>query len=154
MSMDVGKILDHICKSTNHFDTLGLAAQRETCSTNDVTKAYRRLAARIHPDKCSDARAKDAFDKINQASKILGNESLLKKLQDKFQRKETKGSSSLTEQAQRDAIHTQYLRKQKEREERREYKEKERVNLKRQNEEILLNQKKWKAHQQRSVYRQ
>ena len=154
MSVNVAQILDHVCKSTNHFDTLGLTAQRETCTTADVTKAYRRLAARIHPDKCTDLRAKDAFDKINQASKVLGSEEVLKKLQAKFLRKDSGVSDGASEQARRDAIHTQYLRKQRERDERKEHREKEKENLKRQNEEIMLNQKKWKAHQQRSVYRQ
>ncbi|KNH05332.1 chaperone regulator [Perkinsela sp. CCAP 1560/4] len=154
MSVDTQKILEHIVQATNHFDTLGLGAQRQTCTTTDVVKAYRRLAARIHPDKCADDRAKEAFDKVNQASKVLGNEALLKKLQSKFQKGPlgAEGSSNASE-AQRSAIHAQHLRRQSEREERRARKEVERVNAKRQNEEILVNQKKWKAHQQSMMSR-
>uniref|UniRef100_A0A7S4KFN5 J domain-containing protein n=1 Tax=Paramoeba aestuarina TaxID=180227 RepID=A0A7S4KFN5_9EUKA len=153
MSVDVGKIIDHISKSTNHFDTLGLSAQKETCTTKDVIKAYRKLAARIHPDKCTDPRAKDVFDKVNQASKILSNEAVLKKLQAKFSQtaEERDENQSRAAEAHRANVHAQILRKQKEREERKAAKEIERANLKRQNEEIMVNQKKWKAHQQNMI---
>ena len=43
-------------------------------SSKQVKVAYRTMAKRIHPDKNKDARAEDAFDLLQEAHEILGNE--------------------------------------------------------------------------------
>ena len=43
---------------------LGLST---TCTEEEVQKAYRRLALRIHPDKCKAPKAQDAFAELDMA---------------------------------------------------------------------------------------
>ncbi len=41
------------------------------CTVAEVRRAYRRLAAGLHPDKCSAAGAKDAFIKLTASYNAL-----------------------------------------------------------------------------------
>jgi hypothetical protein len=47
-------------------------------SSKQVKLAYRTQAKRIHPDKNKDARAEDAFDALQEAHEILGNDATKK----------------------------------------------------------------------------
>lgn len=41
------------------------------CTAVEVRKAYRRLAASLHPDKCTEAGAQEAFIRVADAYKAL-----------------------------------------------------------------------------------
>ena len=42
-----------------------------SCTSADVSKAYRRLSVVVHPDKNPGEEARTAFDQLNQAHKAL-----------------------------------------------------------------------------------
>jgi len=53
------------------FDLLGLS---ESASAADVRRAFWRLSLLVHPDKCSHARAADAFAALSAAKEALADE--------------------------------------------------------------------------------
>lgn len=57
---------------TDFYQALGVAAD---ASAKDVTKAYRKLARELHPDKNpGDASAEERFKKVSAAYHVLGDE--------------------------------------------------------------------------------
>ena len=42
-----------------------------TASEEDIKKSYRNFSIILHPDKCKDERARDAFTIVEQAHKTL-----------------------------------------------------------------------------------
>eukprot|EP01084_Bolivina_argentea_P168253 291830_1 len=72
----IRRILD----AKNHFQLLGIDAEPETITVEEVKKAYRRLAAVVHPDKCKHPDAREAFDSLGKANHLLGDEEMLAKL--------------------------------------------------------------------------
>ena len=57
-----------ILESKTHYETLSI---EKTASMEEIKKAYRKLALRFHPDKCSAPKADEAFKKISKAFKVL-----------------------------------------------------------------------------------
>ncbi|KAL1522285.1 hypothetical protein AB1Y20_017278 [Prymnesium parvum] len=49
--------------SKSHYQVLGVASD---CTRGEAKKAFHRLALRLHPDKCSQTMAEDAFKKLEQ----------------------------------------------------------------------------------------
>jgi len=57
-------------EDASHYDVLGV----ETSATDrDIKVAYRDIAALIHPDKCSEENATEAFKKVNEANEVLSD---------------------------------------------------------------------------------
>lgn len=57
--------------SNSLYDTLGVD---KTATSEDIKKAYRRLARKYHPDINKDPQAEDKFKEINAAYEILSDE--------------------------------------------------------------------------------
>lgn len=65
--------LDIIGKDKHEF--YEMLKIEKTASDNDIKKAYRKLAVKLHPDKNRHPRASEAFKKINRAFEVLSDES-------------------------------------------------------------------------------
>ena len=68
---DQPNVLERILKGKSHFERLGLEARQYTSS--EVRKAYRGVAIKVHPDKCSDPQATEAFQILSEAFDVLSN---------------------------------------------------------------------------------
>ena len=55
----------------DYFQVLGL---KRDASSDEIKKAYRKLALRLHPDKCSCDGADGAFKKVSTAYACLSDE--------------------------------------------------------------------------------
>ncbi|CAJ1341694.1 unnamed protein product [Effrenium voratum] len=64
--------VERILSAANLFARLELAV--ELVDVANVRSHYRRLALAVHPDKCSDAKAKDAFQALSEAFEKLSSE--------------------------------------------------------------------------------
>lgn len=53
------------------YDTLGVS---KTASSDEIKKAYRRLARKYHPDINKEPGAEEKFKEINAAYEILSDE--------------------------------------------------------------------------------
>lgn len=54
----------------NYYAILGL---EKSASEDEIKKAYRKLALRLHPDKCKEAGAEEAFKRVNEAFSVLSD---------------------------------------------------------------------------------
>lgn len=55
----------------NYYDILGV---NKTASQDEIKKAYRKLAMKLHPDHNTDANAKEKFAEVNEAYSVLSDE--------------------------------------------------------------------------------
>jgi hypothetical protein len=55
----------------DHYDVLGISRGDSTAET--IKKAYRKLAFKLHPDKCTDEGAREAFVKVAHAFSVLND---------------------------------------------------------------------------------
>merc|ERR1719502_806328 len=60
------------CKEEDYYIILGV---ENHASVRDITKAYRKLALKYHPDRngCDTARAEEKFKVIAEAYRVLSN---------------------------------------------------------------------------------
>ncbi|OQS05283.1 DnaJ subfamily B protein [Thraustotheca clavata] len=65
------KIVQAIKACKNHYDVLGVA---KTADENEIKKAYRKLALKLHPDKNSAPGAEDAFKAVGKAFTVLSDD--------------------------------------------------------------------------------
>ena len=64
----------------DYYKVLGL---NKNATTEEIKKAYRKLAREFHPDKNPDAQAKQKFQQINEANEVLSDPEKRKKF-DKY----------------------------------------------------------------------
>lgn len=57
-------------KKKNYYEILGL---QESCSQDDIKKAYKRLAMKYHPDRNKSDNAEEKFKEINEANSVLSD---------------------------------------------------------------------------------
>ncbi|GBG75538.1 hypothetical protein CBR_g20169 [Chara braunii] len=62
-----------ICGSSNYYEMLGLEKE---ATDEDVKKAYRKLALKLHPDKNKAPGAEEAFKKVSKAFQCLSDADL------------------------------------------------------------------------------
>ncbi|CDO94168.1 unnamed protein product [Kluyveromyces dobzhanskii CBS 2104] len=65
--------LDIISKDKHEF--YEMLRVEKSASENDIKKAYRKLAIKLHPDKNRHPRASEAFKKVNRAFEVLSDDS-------------------------------------------------------------------------------
>ena len=72
-----------ILNAKDHFQVLGLPARR--CGGTELRKAYRSIALRVHPDKCDEEGALDAFRRLQEAFAVLNDPALHARYAQKLQ---------------------------------------------------------------------
>ena len=63
--------ISQILRASNHYQVLGVS---KTSTTTEIKTAYRKLASKVHPDRCKEEKATEAFQKLSQAYQILSDE--------------------------------------------------------------------------------
>jgi DnaJ family protein B protein 12 len=63
-------IIKRVSSTTNYYKILGISS---SASEEEVKKAYKKLALKLHPDKCKLPGAEEAFKKLAGAFNCLGN---------------------------------------------------------------------------------
>ena len=64
------ELIDKINGEENYFTILGVARD---ASDSEIKKAYRKLALKLHPDKCREPGAEDAYKKVGAAYHCLSD---------------------------------------------------------------------------------
>jgi curved DNA-binding protein CbpA len=64
------KVCSDVLKKTNYYEILGVDKK---ANENDIKKAYRKLALRLHPDKNNAPKATDAFKKVSVSYACLSD---------------------------------------------------------------------------------
>lgn len=67
---EVGAEIRRICSSKDFYQILRV---ENSCKEEDLKKAYRKLAIKLHPDKCQLTGAEDAFKKVSTAFSCLND---------------------------------------------------------------------------------
>mmetsp|Transcript_27771 Transcript_27771/g.38377 ORF Transcript_27771/g.38377 Transcript_27771/m.38377 type:complete len:369 (-) Transcript_27771:497-1603(-) len=62
--------VQNILRTSNYYDVLGIP---KNASDDDIKKAYRKLALKLHPDKNKAPNADEAFKKVSKAFDCLSN---------------------------------------------------------------------------------
>lgn len=64
-------IVREIKRKKDYYEILGV---EESCSVEDIRKAYRKLSLKVHPDKNKAPGAEEAFKAVSKAFQCLSNE--------------------------------------------------------------------------------
>lgn len=65
------QMIARVLQAASHYEILGVDAK---ASAKDIKVAYRDLACLVHPDKCSEEGAAEAFKKVNEAHETLSDD--------------------------------------------------------------------------------
>ena len=65
------QMIARVLQGTSHYEVLGIET---TATKRDVKAAYRDLACLLHPDKCAETDAAEAFKKVNEAQETLSDD--------------------------------------------------------------------------------
>ena len=63
-----------VLNAKNHFEVFGLPPRQ--CGGSELRKAYKQTALKVHPDKCEDQRAIEAFRRLQEAFAVLSDPQL------------------------------------------------------------------------------
>ena len=69
---EVSEEVQRIIKTKDLYEVLRVD---KNCSNDDLKRSYRKLAAKVHPDRCKDPKATEAFQKVSHAYQTLSDES-------------------------------------------------------------------------------
>merc|ERR1719265_1598458 len=67
---EAGKEIRRICGCKDFYEILKV---QRSAKEDDLKKAYRKLAIKLHPDKCQLTGAEDAFKKVSTAFSCLND---------------------------------------------------------------------------------
>ncbi|GAB5358734.1 hypothetical protein AAMO2058_000484000 [Amorphochlora amoebiformis] len=67
---DISGLIRRINSFEDYYDILGVS---KDSTENELKKAYRKLALKLHPDKCSEQGSEDAFKKVGAAYHCLSD---------------------------------------------------------------------------------
>merc|ERR1719498_1844923 len=70
---EIGKEIRRICNCKDYYEILQV---QRTCKEEDLKKAYKKLAIKLHPDKCRLTGAEEAFKKVSTAFSCLNDAKL------------------------------------------------------------------------------
>ena len=68
---DADALIRRIQNAQDFYDTLGVSRD---AGEDEIKKAYRKLALKLHPDKNSSPGAEDAFKRVSRAFDVLSDE--------------------------------------------------------------------------------
>jgi curved DNA-binding protein CbpA len=68
---ETGGAVERILACSNHFEVFDIPPVAVDVAT--ITKLYRRLALKVHPDKCKHADGSEAFRRVAEAYGVLGD---------------------------------------------------------------------------------
>jgi DnaJ-class molecular chaperone len=68
---------------STQFELYNVLGVQPNATTDEIKKAYKKIALKCHPDKCQDQSASEQFQIVNQAYEILSNEEK-RSIYDKF----------------------------------------------------------------------
>mmetsp|Transcript_24250 Transcript_24250/g.71218 ORF Transcript_24250/g.71218 Transcript_24250/m.71218 type:complete len:231 (-) Transcript_24250:251-943(-) len=71
MASSVEALISRVKATSDYYAILGVPRD---ASSADITKAYRKLALKLHPDKCSLEGGTDAFKAVSNAFSVLKDE--------------------------------------------------------------------------------
>ena len=67
---ELESVIRKVNASDDYFDILGV---ERSADAKEVTKAYRKLALKLHPDRCKHPAGEEAFKKVGNAFACLNN---------------------------------------------------------------------------------
>ena len=68
---DEHDVIEEILNASNHYKVLSVS---ESVESAELRRAYLTKSVKVHPDKCSDPRATEAFQRVAEAWTVLSNE--------------------------------------------------------------------------------
>lgn len=69
---DEHNVIEEILNASNHYQVLSV--DEETVDSAALRRAYLTKSVQVHPDKCNDPQATEAFQRVAEAWTVLSNE--------------------------------------------------------------------------------
>lgn len=69
--MSESETVVRILGTSNLYEILGV---ERTCTNEDLKRSYRKIAVKVHPDRCKEQGATEAFQKVSHAYQTLSDE--------------------------------------------------------------------------------